>query len=101
MTTDKFSLDDLYYMVSNIYSEQNAQRSATATFTHFVEVCGMLTMHSRKKKREELDFENALCTALGWLFPLLAKCKVKSLETLVFRKFLLRLPLLPSGAARG
>jgi NTP pyrophosphatase (non-canonical NTP hydrolase) len=87
MASEQFSLDDLYHMVANIYSEQNVQRPVSATFAHFVEVCGMLTMHSRKKKREELNFENALCKALGWLFPLLAKCKVNSLEALVFRKF--------------
>jgi NTP pyrophosphatase (non-canonical NTP hydrolase) len=83
----KFSLDDLYFMVAHIYSEQNAQRSVTSTFSHFVEVCGMLTAHSRRKRREELSFETALCKALGWFFPLLAKCRVKSIEELVFRKF--------------
>lgn len=83
----KFSLDDLYYMVSNIYYEQNYQRTVTATFAHFVEVCGMLTAHSRNKNRDNFDFESALCKALGWYFPLLSKCGVKSLEQIVYRKF--------------
>lgn len=83
----KFSLDDLYYMVSNIYYEQNYQRSVTATFTHFVEVCGMLTAHSRNKNRDNFDFESALCKALGWYFPLLSKCGVRSLEQIIYRKF--------------
>ncbi len=47
-------LDELYKMTAHIYSEQNAHRPASATFTHFVEVCGILTMHSRDKKREEV-----------------------------------------------
>jgi hypothetical protein len=50
----KYSLDDLYLMVSTIYSEQNAQRSPSATFGHFVETCGVLTAYDRKKKREDL-----------------------------------------------
>lgn len=80
-------LDDLYKMVAHIYSEQNAHRPASATFSHFVEVCGMLTMHSRNKKREGATFIEVLCKALGWYFPLMAKFKVSSLEELVFRKY--------------
>jgi NTP pyrophosphatase (non-canonical NTP hydrolase) len=80
-------LDDLYYMISRIYSEQNAVRSAPSTFAHFVEVCGMLTIHDRKKKRESVNVESALCKALGWFFPLLAKFRVKSVEELIFRKY--------------
>ncbi len=80
-------LDDLYRMVSHIYSEQNAQRAATATFAHFVEVCGMLTLHDRDKPREGLSVDDALCKALGWYFPLLAKFRVRSVEELIFRKF--------------
>lgn len=80
-------LDDLYRMVALIYSEQNAQRSPAATFAHFVEVCGMLTIHDRQKKREGLSIEDALCKALGWYFPLLAKFKVSSVEELIFRKY--------------
>jgi nucleoside phosphorylase/NTP pyrophosphatase (non-canonical NTP hydrolase) len=83
----KYGLDDLYLMVASIYAEQNAHRSPSATFAHFVEVCGMLTVHDRKKKREDFDLEDALCKALGWFFPLLAKFRVASLETLVFRKY--------------
>ncbi len=83
----KYSLDDLYLMVSSIYSEQNAQRPPSATFTHFVEVCGMLTIHDRKKTREGLEVTDVLCKSLGWFFPLLAKFRVSSLEDLVFRKF--------------
>jgi nucleoside phosphorylase/NTP pyrophosphatase (non-canonical NTP hydrolase) len=89
--TDKprptYSLDDLYMMVASIYAEQNAQRSPASTFAHFVEVCGMLAIHDRKKKREGLEVEDALCKALGWFFPLLAKFRVTSLEALVYRKY--------------
>jgi NTP pyrophosphatase (non-canonical NTP hydrolase) len=47
----------------------------------------MLTIHDRKKKREGLDVTDALCKALGWYFPLLAKMRIRSVEELVFRKF--------------
>jgi hypothetical protein len=80
-------LDDLYRMVAHIYSEQNANRAVTMTFSHFVEVCGMLSIHDRKKKKEDVVFERALCKALGWYFPLIARFKVKSVEELIFRKF--------------
>lgn len=80
-------LDDLYYMVARIYSEQNAQRPASVTFSHFVEVCGMLTVYDREKKREQFTIEDAICKALGWFFPLLAKFRVKSIEDLLFRKY--------------
>jgi len=80
-------LDDLYKMVAHIYGEQNAQRPASSTFAHFVEVCGMLTSHDRQKKREEVSAEDALCKSLAWYFPLLAKFRVKSVEELVYRKF--------------
>lgn len=80
-------LDDLYYMTARIYSEQNASRSAAVTFAHFVEVCGMLTVHDRKKKRESTGVESALCKALGWFFPLMAKFRIKSVEELIFRKY--------------
>lgn len=83
----EYSLDDLYLMVASIYSDQNAQRPATATFAHFVEVCGMLAIHDRKKKREEFEVDDALCKALGWFFPLLAKFRVRSVEELIFRKY--------------
>ncbi len=83
----QLSLDDLYKMVAYIYSEQNAQRPARETFAHFVEVCGMLALNDRQKKREEVTVESALCKALGWFFPLMAKFKVSSVEELVFRKF--------------
>lgn len=81
------SLDDLYHMVSHIYSDKNAERPISVTFSHFVEVCGMLTMHSKKKNREEVNMESALCKALGWYFPLMAKLKVKSIQELIFRKY--------------
>jgi NTP pyrophosphatase (non-canonical NTP hydrolase) len=74
-------------MVAHIYSEQNAHRPASATFAHFVEVCGMLTVHCRNKKREGVTLVEALCKALGWYFPLMAKFKVASVEELVFRKY--------------
>lgn len=81
------SLDDLYHMTAHIFSEQNADRPATATFTHFVEVCGMLSIHDRKKRREGITVTDALCKTLGWFFPLMAKFRVTSVEQLVFRKF--------------
>jgi NTP pyrophosphatase (non-canonical NTP hydrolase) len=81
------TLDELYKMIAYVYSEQNAQRSNSATFAHFVEVCGMLTIHDRKKKREGVTVTDALCKALGWYFPLLAKFRVRSVEDLVFRKY--------------
>lgn len=82
-----YSLDDLYLMVASIYAEQNAHRSPATTFAHFVEVCGMLTVEDRKKKREDFGLEDALCKALGWFFPLLAKFRVTSIESLVFKKY--------------
>lgn len=82
-----YSLDNLYEMVSSIYSEQNAQRSPSATFSHFVEVCGMLSILDRKKVREGLTVEGALCKSLGWFFPLMAKFRVVSVEELIFRKY--------------
>lgn len=87
MKTTPLRLDDLYKMIAHIYGEQNAHRPASATFAHFVEVCGMLTVHSRNKKREGVTFVEALCKALGWYFPLMAKFKVSSVEDLVFRKY--------------
>lgn len=86
MASMNLSLDDLYHMVARIYGERNAERSASATFAHFVEVCGMLTAHDRQK-RDTISIEDALCKALGWYFPLLAKCRVASVEELIFRKF--------------
>src|ERR1700740_2191578 len=85
-------LDDLYKMVAYIYGDKLSSRSTAATFAHLVEVCGMLTIHDRKKKREGLDVADALCKALGWYFPLLAKFKVSSVEKLIFRKFPLCCP---------
>ena len=83
----KLRLDDLYKMIAHIYVEQNAHRPASATFAHFVEVCGMLTVHSRNKKREGATFVDAICKALGWYFPLMAKFKVSSIEEIIFRKY--------------
>jgi NTP pyrophosphatase (non-canonical NTP hydrolase) len=80
-------LDQLYKMVAYIYSDKNLDRTSAATFVHFVEVCGMLTIHDRKKRREGFDVSDALCKALGWYFPLLAKLRIASVEELVFRKF--------------
>jgi NTP pyrophosphatase (non-canonical NTP hydrolase) len=80
-------LDDLYRMVAHIYGQQNEERSLSTTFTHFVEVCGMLTIHDRPRVRNGIDVETALCKALGWYFPLMAKLKVDSVEELVFRKY--------------
>ncbi len=45
-------LDDLYKMVAYIYGDKLSNRSSAATFAHLVEVCGMLTIHDRNKKRE-------------------------------------------------
>jgi hypothetical protein len=83
----KLRLDDLYKMIAHVYVEQNAHRPASATFAHFVEVCGMLTVHSRNKKREGATFVDAICKALGWYFPLMAKFKVSSIEEIIFRKY--------------
>lgn len=83
----KFRLDELYRMTAYVYSEQNFHRPVSATFLHFVEVCGMLTALARKKKREDISFEDSLCKALGWFFPLMAKCGVRSVEKIIFRKF--------------
>ena len=74
-------------MTAHIYGDRNSVRSKEATFAHFVEVCGMLTIPDRKKKRENVDTTDALCKALGWYFPLLAKLDIRSVEALVFRKF--------------
>src|SRR2546422_5253965 len=85
-----YSLDELYLMVASIYSEQNAQRSAATTFSHFAEVCGMVaSLHTDRedKTREGVTIEDALCKALGWYFPLMAKFRVRSVEDLVFRKY--------------
>jgi NTP pyrophosphatase (non-canonical NTP hydrolase) len=81
------SLDDLYLMTAHIYSHRNEERSIEATFAHFVEVCGMLSLHGRPKRREGIDVPDALCKALGWLFPLCAKLGVVSVERLLFRKY--------------
>jgi hypothetical protein len=81
------SLDEAYRMTAFIYSEQNAIRPVAATFSHSVEVCGMLTIHDRRKKKEGLDVVDALCKALGWYFPLLAKLRIRSVEELIFRKY--------------
>lgn len=83
----QISLDDLYVMTAQMYSHRNEDRPASATFAHFVEVCAALTTQARQKRREPLDFPGALCKALGWYFPLLAKLNVRSVEELVFRKF--------------
>ena len=85
-------LDDLYKMVAYIYGDKLSSRSPSATFAHLVEVCGMLTIHDRNKRREGLTVTDALCKALGWYFPLLAKFKVQSAEALIFRKFPLCCP---------
>lgn len=83
----QISLDDLYIMTAQMYSDRNEDRPASATFAHFVEVCAVLTTQTRQKRRESLDFPGALCKALAWYFPLLAKLNVRSVEELVFRKF--------------
>jgi NTP pyrophosphatase (non-canonical NTP hydrolase) len=86
------SLDDLYRMTAYIYQDGNTGRSREATLLHFVEVCGMLTLMDRKKFRNRLDIEGALCKALGWYFPLLAKMGVESVEQLLFAKYPLVCP---------
>lgn len=89
---DDLSLDDLYRMTAHIYSEQNAGRPPETTFSHFVEVCGMLSSLDRNKPRGEVNVADALCKALGWFFPLMARLKVTSLENLIFRKYPLVCP---------
>jgi hypothetical protein len=83
----KLRLDDIYRMTSFIYHDANLGRSREATLLHFVEVCGMLTLLDRKKKRDRVDVPGALCKALGWYFPLLAKMGVESVERLLFTKY--------------
>lgn len=80
-------LDDLYKMTAFIYQDANAIRSKEATYLHFVEVGGMLTQLDRKKKRVKVDVTSAICKALGWYFPLLAKMGISSVEELVFLKY--------------
>ena len=87
MSDLKLRLDDLYRMTSFIYHDSNLGRSREATLLHFVEVCGMLTLLDRKKKRDRVDIPGALCKALGWYFPLLAKMGVESVEHLLFTKY--------------
>lgn len=88
----KLRLDDLYKMTAFIYHDSNMGRSKEATLLHFVEVCGMLTLLDRKKHRDNVDVPGALCKALGWYFPLLAKMGVESLEALLFSKYPLVCP---------
>lgn len=83
----KPSLDQLYKMTAYIYHDANLGRSRESTLLHFVEVCGMLTLLARKKRRERVDVAGALCKALGWYFPLLAKMGVDSVEQLLFAKY--------------
>jgi NTP pyrophosphatase (non-canonical NTP hydrolase) len=52
----------------------------------------MLTLIARKKRRERVDVAGALCKALGWYFPLLAKMGVESVEQLIFAKYPLVCP---------
>lgn len=87
MTHDAIRLDDLYRMTARIYREQNAGRPVESTFLHFAEVCGMLSGLDRQKPRGELDFVDALCKALGWFFPLMAKLGVSSVERMIYRKY--------------
>src|SRR5690606_18667047 len=76
-----------YKKTAFIYQDANATRSKEATYLHFVEVCGMLTQLHRKKKRIKVDVTSAICKALGWYFPLLAKMGISSVEELVFLKY--------------
>jgi hypothetical protein len=71
-------LDALYKLVAHIYGDKLSSRTSAATFSHLV--------------REGLDVTDALCKALAWYFPLLAKFKIRSVEALVFRKFPLVCP---------
>lgn len=84
---EDLDLDELYYLVAFIYGGQNARRNAYETFAHLVEACGMVAIDYRKKGRERFTTVEALCKALGWYFPLLAKFQVRSVEDLLFRKF--------------
>jgi NTP pyrophosphatase (non-canonical NTP hydrolase) len=79
-------------MTAHIYGDRNSTRPKEATFAHFVEVCGMLTVHERGKRKEGFDLTDALCKALGWYFPLLAKMRIRSVEQLIFRKYPLVCP---------
>jgi NTP pyrophosphatase (non-canonical NTP hydrolase) len=84
---ESLSLDDLYHMTAHIYGDRNSSRSKENTFAHFVEVCGMLTVEARQKRRGSFVFTDGLCKTLAWYFPLLAKLKIRSVEELIFRKF--------------
>lgn len=86
-TSVKVSLDDLYLMTARMYQNRNEERSVAATANHFVEMCAALTGPARTKHRDELDVADALCKALGWFFPLMAKLRVRSLEELIFLKY--------------
>lgn len=81
------SLDELYIMTAQMYSHRNEERAVTATLAHFIEVSAALTAAARTKRRDELNTAGALCKALGWFFPLMAKLDVASVEELVFRKY--------------
>lgn len=74
-------------MTARIFSEKNFSRPTEVTFLRFVEACAILTKLSRGKKVPVLDLTGALCKALAWYFPLLAKLRVRSVEALIFRKF--------------
>jgi hypothetical protein len=45
-------------MTAYIYGDRNSTRPKEATFAHFVEVCGMLTVDERAKKKEDFDLGN-------------------------------------------
>jgi NTP pyrophosphatase (non-canonical NTP hydrolase) len=44
-------------------------------------------MTAKKRRENDLTVTDALCKALGWYFPLMAKMRMRSIEDLVFRKY--------------
>jgi nucleoside phosphorylase/NTP pyrophosphatase (non-canonical NTP hydrolase) len=74
-------------MVAHIYIDKNYERPALSTFSHLFQICGSFSTFIQNKKKEGLDFEDALCKALGWYFPLMAKFKVLSIEEIIYRKY--------------
>ena len=93
-------LDDLYKMVAHIYSGQNIARTSTATFAHFVEVCGMLTLHDRPKKEKVLM--SLRRSAKRWVgtFRSWPKCAYAALKSLFFVNFRACVPIAESARTR-
>jgi hypothetical protein len=77
-------------------SDRNSVRSKEATFAHFVEVCGMLTIADRKKKRENVDTAGA-----GLVFSAVSQTECPKCRGLGVQEISRRVPVLPEGPSRG